>query len=458
MPIAYVMERGSIMKRLSILLAVAILVTLVAVPAAIAQGITYTSGYQVQNLENATATVTIAYYNQDGTKAVNPDVSGTIPAMGSVTYFPIHASDGFNGSVVVSSDKKIVAIANTLGNNPQYAASTEGFDAGATTVMLPLIMRGNAGYFTWFNVQNVGASPATVTVNFVRGSAGNNYTAPAVTIQPYAASTFNQRDLTALGTQFVGSAIVTSNQPIVATVMQVGETYKNMMGYNGFTAGSRSVSLPLVMANNSGYYTGIQIQNVSPGVANVTIAYGANIAGGFVPTNESATLQSNESKTFIQQGGQWTGKYVGSATVTADQDIVAIVNQVKMTGTVQGTSYNGFNPVNATNKVSAPLIMANNSNYYTGFQVMNVGAGSVNITVTYGPNTGGGFAPAGETTSVAPGNSYNSIQSGGQWGANKYVGSAVVTADAGAKIVMIVNQVNPVAAGDQYMTYDGFNY
>jgi hypothetical protein len=65
------MERSSIMKRLCVLLAVAILATLVVVPAASAQGITYTSGYQVQNLENSTATITIAYYNQDGTKAVN---------------------------------------------------------------------------------------------------------------------------------------------------------------------------------------------------------------------------------------------------------------------------------------------------------------------------------------------------------------------------------------------------
>lgn len=446
------------MKKVSVLLVVAVLASLLVVPAS-AQGITYTSGFQVQNLETTTASITVAYYNQDGTKPIS-DVTGTIAGMSSVTYFPIAAPDGFNGSVVVSSDKKIVAIANTLGNSPQYAASTEGFDAGATTVMLPLIMRGNAGYYTWFNVQNVGASPASVTVQFVRGSAGNNYTAAAVTIQPNAAATFNQRDLTALGSPFVGSAVVTSSQPIVATVMQVGETYKNMMGYNGFSAGSRAVSMPLLMANNSGYYTGFQVQNVSTSVANITVAYGTNIGGSFAPASESATLQPNESKTFLQQGGQWGANvYVGSATITSDQDVVAIVNQVKMTGTVQGTAYNGFNSAMATNKVSAPLIMANNSGYFTGFQVMNVGTTTVNITVTYGPNTAGSYAPPAATATLAPGNSYNSIQSGGAWGTNKYVGSCSVTAPgASDKIVMIVNQINPSAAGDQYMTYDGFNY
>lgn len=445
------------MKKLGLLLAVVMLASVLAIPAS-AQGITWTSGFQVQNLSTSTANITVSYYNQDGSKAIS-DVSDTIAAMSSKTYYPIAAPDGFNGSVVVSSDQPVVAIANTLGNSPQYAASTEGFSAGATSVKLPLIMRGNAGYYTWFNVQNTGAADASVTVQYVPGSDGTAYTSPAVTVKPGAAYTFNQRDMIQLGSKFVGSAVVTSSQPVVATVMQVGETYKNMMGYNGFAAGSVKVSMPLIMSNNSGYYTGFQVQNVGGGTANITVQYGTNLVPGFTPAAEVATLAPNASATFLQNTGQWASpKYIGAATITSDQPVVAIVNQVKMTGVVQGTAYNGFDPALATNKVSAPLIMANNSGYYTGIQVMNVGDTSCNITVTYGPNTAGAFAPAPEYGSLAPGNSFNSIQNGGAWGANRYVGSCSVTADPGAKIVMIVNQVWPAAPGDQFMTYDGFNY
>jgi hypothetical protein len=359
---------------------------------------------------------------------------------------------------VVSSDQPVVAIANTLGNYPQYGASTEGFTSGATSVKLPLIMRGNSGYYTWFNVQNIGNSAASVTVQYVRGSDGNNYTAPAVTIQPSAAHTFDQRDMTQLGGKFIGSAVVTSSQHIVATVMQVGETYKNLMGYNGFTAGSTSVSLPLVMSNNSGYYTGFQVQNVGSSATTVNISYGANLAGSFAPSAETKTLQPNESATLIQNSGQFaTATYVGSANLSASQPIVAICNQVKLTGVVLGTAYNGFDPGAATDKVSAPLIMNANSGFYTGFQVMNVGSSSTTITVSYGPNTAGSYTPATETYTLAPGNSYNSIQAS-NWGSNKYVGSASVSASSGGKIVMIVNQVNPGLSGDQFMTYGGFNY
>ena len=447
------------MKRLGVLLVLAILASLLTVPMAAADGITWTSGFQVQNLGTSQAAITIQYFNQDGTEAVPGGVSATIASMSSATYYPIHAPDGFNGSVVVSSNQPVVAIANTLGDTPQYAASTEGFSAGDQPFKLPLIMRGNAGYYTWFNVQNVGTSDASVTVNYIPGSDGNSHSSPAVTIKPNAAHTFSQRDMSQLGTKFVGSAVVNSTQPIVVTVMQVGETYKNMMGYNGFAGGSTKVSLPLVMANNSGYYTGIQVQNVGGSSTTVTVQYGTNLAGSFAPTSESATLAANESASFLQAGGQWTQKYVGSATVTSTgQPVVAIVNQVKMTGTVLGTAYNGFDADSATNKVSAPLIMANNSGYYTGVQVMNVGTSSTSITLTYGPNAAGSFAPAPETTTINPGDSYNSIQSGGAWGTHKYVGSLTVAAGAGAKIVMIANQINPSAAGDQFMTYDGFNY
>jgi hypothetical protein len=449
------------MKKLGFSLVVVLLVAAFLVPAASAQSITWTSGFQVQNLSSSTASIVVSYYNQDGTKNIS-DVSDTISGMGSKTYFPISANPGFNGSVVVSSDQPVVAIANTLGNSPQYAASTESFSEGSNSVKLPLIMKNNSGFYTWFNVQNAGSSDASVTVQFVPGSSGTGYTTSAQTIKPGAAATYNQRlepDAN-LGTTFVGSAVVNSSQPVVATVMQVGEGLaKIMMGYNGFTTGSTAVSLPLIMANNSGYFTGYQVQNVGTSAATVTIDYGENIVGSFAPPDDTVTLDPNESATFIQSGGTWgTNKFVGSATITCSEPVVAIVNQVGAAGSAVGTAYNGFNPSQATSKVSAPLIMANNSGYYTGIQVMNVGTAATTITVDYGANLAGSYNPPNETATIQPGDSYNSIQASGAWGTNKYVGSATVTAGASDSIVMIVNQIWPAAAGDQFMTYNGFNY
>lgn len=449
--------------------------------------VTYTSGFQVQNLEAAEATVVLEFYKQDGTLAVTPPPQYTIAGNSSKTFFPISdAPAGFNGSLVISSDKDIRAVSNLVGSGPgNYFAATNGFQAGATEVSLPLVMCNNSGFDTFFNVQNAGSADANITINYVPGSNGTARSETA-TIKPGAAKTFDQTAGSATvncatladGTgKFIGSAKVTSNQPVVATLMQLNTGgFKVLMGYGGFTQGSATVALPLVMANNSGLYTGVQVQNVGTTATTVTIAYSANTAGSGTPANETFSLAPGASKTIIQNGAppgngsanNWgtVGKYIGGAVITnsGNQPLVAIVNQV-LPSPALGSAYEGFDPATATTKVSAPLIMSNNSTYYTGIQVQNVSGSSANVTIKYGPNTAGAFAPADEVFALAAGASKTIIQNGAapgngstvnNWGTNKYIGSATITANG--SIVAIVNQVSFSVPGDQFATSDAFNY
>ena len=124
--------------------------------------VTYTSGFQVQNLESTDAAVSLEFYNQDGTLAVTPAPTYTVAGNGSKTFFPINdVSTGFNGSLVISSDKDIRAVSNLVGSGPgNYFAATNGFQAGSATVSLPLVMCNNSGFDTFFNVQNAGSADA----------------------------------------------------------------------------------------------------------------------------------------------------------------------------------------------------------------------------------------------------------------------------------------------------------
>ena len=189
-----------------------------------------------------------------------------------------------------------------MGDSPLYAASTTGFTSGAKSINLPLIMRGNYGFDTWFNVQNTGSSDVTVNVTYSNGA-----TEPAATIKSGSAKTYNQTDNTGLTpTPWIGSATVTSNEPVVATVMQVGTgTSKMLLGYNGFAGNSTEIKLPLIMANNFGYYTGIQVMNLGAVPTTVIIAYSPNIAGSFAPVNDTTpcltNLAPNQSCTVLQR-------------------------------------------------------------------------------------------------------------------------------------------------------------
>jgi hypothetical protein len=414
-------------------------------PAGGREDITYSTGFDLQNLGADEADLRLTYYNQDGTIAL--EVRDAILAMGSKSYYPIHPEEGFNGSVVISSDQRVVAVANLRASGAVNASSAaNSFSEGALTVYLPLIMRGFYGLDTWFNVQNAGTTTTHVTVTYIPGEAGNAGVTEEADIPPGAAYTFDQVTNAALGERFVGSAVVTSDgQPLVATVEQVGstESFMALMSYNGFVAGSSTVNLPLVMANNYGFYTGIQCQNGGTIDTQIVVDYGPNTAGIWEPTDESATVAPGRSHTFLQLGEPWPEPYVGPATVTNSQNqpLMCIVNQV-MAGTAPadpdfGTAYEGFGPASATERVSLPLVITNYG-YTTSLQVQNVDTLPVTI-----------FVPSGLPILIDPGESVSFSPPG------PYVGSMTIAATG--KIVALVNTMNP-SSNDEFTTYNAFNY
>lgn len=478
----------------AMILALLLLATSISSVTSAPAAITYTSQFQLQNLGIAVANVSIQAYNRsDGLVAATHSI--TIPASGSFTFAPIgFLSAGFDGSLIVSSDQQLVAIANLQGDPGSspgfYFDTTPGASAGATAVNLPLLMKGNFGFDTFFNIQNAGGANASGTITYTNGTT-QNFSA----LKPGAAVRFDQSSNGALPAGFVGAATVTSDQPIVASAIQVGQNagLQFMMGYNGFTTNAGpTVNLPLVMSHNFGYYTAFQVQNTGNASTVVTVVYGAG-GGTFAPTNETATIAAGQSATFSQQkSGQWgtgseaagdtTKSYVGSATITSSpaQNLAVIVNQHCFTtaaggynGAVcpsaVGSSYTGF-PGAPGARISAPLIMSANYKYYTALQIQNVGTGTcTSATITYSANTAGTFAPIVETaTSLAVGGSQTFLHRGGQWEAfpfssdtptKLYVGGATIQGTGtGCLLAAIINQQNLNVSGDIFSTYNGFNY
>lgn len=439
------------MKALRILLILAVTVAALGFSMAPAKAgyFTYTSGIQVQNLEGTQAKITVTFYNQDGT--VNNSVSDTIAANDDVTYFPLNqVGDGFNGSVVISSDKQVAAISNVVGDNFSATASYIAASSGAKKILIPLLMKNNRGYNTWFNVQNTGGAEANVTVNYSDG------TSRTAKIKPGAAFTFDQN--TETHSVAVFSAIVTSDQDIAATVIE--ESPKIMFAYSGFNAGTINPVMPLINANNSGYQTGIQIQNAGTSATNVTVSYTPSKDGNGNPIGtactETQSIPAGQSKTFALNAfagapldGMTTNcaakvKFVGSAKVTtnsASQELVAIINQL---GASNGEAYGSFDASAATGKVVLPLIMDRNSGFYTGFSLMNVGGAAASVTCNF---AGSSYS---FTKNLQPNEAYADIQNGKI--ANGYVGSATCTTSG--SIVAVVNELKSSSA-DLLMVYEG---
>lgn len=453
------------MKKLLVL--IVLLAMVLPLTASAQTTVTYTSGFQLQNLSASTANVVMDFYNKTG--GLEASIPDTIDPNASKTYYPLNAvQPGFDGSAVVSSDQPVAAITNVLGNNGQRGASYSGFKSGATTVSLPLVMKGWYGIDTWFNVQNTGSGDTTVTVAYKPGTCTET-----ATIKAGASATFNQSSNTCLpsagpGLGFSGAATVTSsnNQPVVAVVMQVNAT--SLLAYNGFNSTSVLPVFPQVSSNYYKSGTGIQIQNAGGSDTDVTLTYAPSAGYPGNACTETKTVPASQSVTFgypqlpAACGGTGTGVtdtanggFVGSARVTtnsASQPLAAIVNIVTR-GAAAADAYDAVDPSTATNRVSMPIIMDRNYGLFTGFAVTNVGDAATTITCTFANSA------LTESATVQPGESLTAVQ------LNKltsgYVGGATCSASGtNAKIAGIVNQakVNSAASDDILLMYSAIGY
>lgn len=407
----------------------------------------YTSGIQFQNLESQAAQLQLTAYTSDG----GTDGTGTydVAADGSITLFPLaDVSTGFSGAIVLSSDRNGAAIANVLAADFSAGASYVGRSQGATEVQLPLLFKNNGAFNTWFSVQNAGSAPASITIDYSDG-------APDVTdtIAVGAAKTFFQ--VNEDHTQPVFAATITSDQPIVAAVVQ--EDPSTMFAYTGFTGGTVNPLMPLINANNANYITGVQMQNAGDTATEVTVAY-TPVPGNGTACTETRTIQPGDSSTFAlsafnaDQSGTTTtcvggAQFVGSAQVqsnSANQPLVAIVNQL-LIGT-NGEAYGSFDADEATNIAVMPLILDRRGSFFTGFNIQNVGDVATDFTCTF---TDSSYTFSGN---LGPGEVANDLQNNEI--AADYAGSGTCTAStSGAKIVAVVNELGSTTA-DNLLVYE----
>lgn len=433
-----------------------------------AQSITFSSGIQVQNLSSTAASIDIAFYKLNtGTAAVS--VPATVPANGSVTYaqLPSQVEAGFDGSAVISSDQRIAAVVNIVSPDLSTFLTTglgggtyAGVTAGSPTVRLPLLFRNAFGFSTFINVQNVGTTATNITVTYQNGATGT-----ATNLAPGASARFDQATAAGVPDGFVGAATITSTaSDIAAVVSQVGPT--TILLYNGFaTAGAQAPVFPLVNANNSGFITGVAIQNAGTAPTDVTVTYSPSPDANGNPQGtactETLSIAAGASANFAVNSFANTvagetcangALFVGSGRVTANtgsQPLVAIVNQLNPT-TNKGGAYAAFDAATATDTVVYPLIQDRVASFFTGVALYNAGTVATTIECTYTGST-----PVKQTSgTIQPGQSFAAIQNNVI--ANGYTGSGTCKAlAAGAKIVGIANQLRVTGTKDTFFVYEG---
>jgi hypothetical protein len=313
-------------------------------------------------------------------------------------------------------------------------------------------------YWSGIQIQNQGSVEANVSITFYAQN-GTEYAFTGITIAASDSVTYGNLDPSinpggvGVPDGFTGSAVVQSDQPVVAIVNTMGTLGSDMVAFGAssgsFSAGSDSVQLPLLMKDYYGYYTWFNVQNASASTVEVYVDY---IIGGDAYTEGPVNIDAGLSYTFDQSTNANLTAGVGSAVVRADGPVVATAVEV---GPTTLFAYNGF--TTGATLPRMPLVQQNNYGYVTGIQIMNLGTEDTNVTVSYTPSSAGDAFE--ETLAVVAGESTTfQMDVGGNPYLNGalFIGSGAVTDNsAGVPLVAVVNQLNSGAS--KGAAYGGFD-
>ncbi len=177
----------------------------------------FVTGIALANPNGATANLTISYFNAAGTQRLQ--TTKTIPANGVIGVFQPNET-GLPSDVtsaVVSSNQPLISTVNEKGPGT-ISGTYVGLASGSTTVALPVMANGFASFITGATVLNTGSSPAMLTFTYYNQAGTQVGSSQNQTIAPNASFLVYQGDAAqALPSGFFGTAIISSNQPLLVT-------------------------------------------------------------------------------------------------------------------------------------------------------------------------------------------------------------------------------------------------
>jgi uncharacterized repeat protein (TIGR01451 family) len=425
------------------------------------------STIQVVNFGDEVERIATHYFQLDGTEDPVSPVVTDIPVGRSVTYMPVDPAPGFDGSSVVVHTGDVAAISNIFvqeASSPTpFQAGFQGFTEGGPEVIFPLIMKDNNFNDSTFNVQNTTGLPVDILIEFVpEPGLGYDPNIPDVTdtLPPWSAHAYDQRtmpEFDGVG-QWVGSALVTvQGEGAVAGVgLQIDSVRHTGTAYTAFLEGATEVSLPLIMDNNNGMWTGINCQNLGPGETDVTVTYRPEAGYPAKASDTKVGVAENGTAVFLQSpfGDQW----VGSAVVTAGNPMACVVNQANL-NMHYASAYQGFDPNQVTDLVVAPLVQYQDQGdgmpLWTGINIKNLGDNATTVTMDFLPADGFADVPD-QTVDIEAGAVGVILFFDPHGDGSDAIGGAQIFCNAGTPLAVVINQAKLGYVGDIYSTYNAF--
>jgi alpha-tubulin suppressor-like RCC1 family protein len=249
------------------------------------------------------------------------------------------------------------------------------------------------GYVTAATIQNIGTSPANVSIAYFNQNGALVGTGDANSSLPVNASWTVRQDN---GNSFpnsggdalqAGSAVVYSTQPIASFVNEFAPgNVGDATSYTGVQvpSGVATTLYAPTIVNNAygGYTTGIGLLNQGGGPTDVTITY--RNGSGAVITTQTVTALAGHAYKGLYSGDATLALpngFAGTATITSTgQMLGAIVNE-----TGPGGQFSSYDAVTSGSTLLNVPVALNNAygGYYTGMGIQNTSGTTDSLIVYY---------------------------------------------------------------------------
>lgn len=310
--------------------------------------------------------------------------------------------------------------------------------------------------------QNVGTDAADISVNFYQEGNATPITYNPGQLQAGAAGSFYMGSINDIAAGFQGNAVMSSSQPLVATVVQFhqnnpGEQIKMRMLSNGFTAadGASQYLVPTVLGNTFSRTTVFSVQNLENETISATMNF-YNVSDGALASTKVFDIPANSSK-YIEMDltgdtGLPSAVFNGSVIVTAEKktgggpaNVVAAASELYTNQDI-GANFEGISLASAADVIYLPTALCQRFGLDTYYAVQNASlTSSATFTVSYYNADGSEMTTDGPYT-IGPGQKQSITTCAPNSGESMtgFTGSAVIVAEDSTSTLVAIGKAQPM--------------
>ena len=463
-----------------------------------------------QNNGNAPATIVMDVYTPAGVAIPSASVPYTNVPPGATRVFAQAVNtglvQGFRGVGVLSSDQPINALLvrdiEQAGTGKKSYSIHNAYATGGAKITLPYVANNLAGtYQTRFAIANTGSATACVTITYAfpggsqapfvdngpgGGGCANGYPVPVngqVSFAPTAVDGALPMPGATAGALMAATVNATGAPVTVAVDAYLSSGLRKLASYDGFVVDAdpnsttddvgKNIIVPIALKTD-GFYSQILLSNPGGSAASATITYKGSSGGTYtvslsVPANGTASHSVYEASGGVPEG------FVGSASITSDQPLAAVVFRSKMTSAGSFvdedlyTAANGIPTDRATTTAKLPLIFrrayksGSSSGYNTWVSVATADGSTANVTLTSindtsnsAPNCSAAATYTATKAVVGSFVFYQNLDSDNGFGQAPgcFWGGMTITSDK--PIIAIADATNDLNLGDNDGLYNAF--